>query len=467
MKNIKIVSALAALVMTMTACDDKLDIVPKGKTTLTKIADVELLLNQEFGTTESPASDLGMICNDAFPAWDDANSIMASPYSLNYANFKYDESVDRVALTVSDSRYTDLYKHINYMNVVIEKAAEAPDGDAYTKARIIAEAKVLRAYFHYLLVGVYAAQYDAATAAELGGVPYVTDTDVSSEKTKRGLAEVYDLLLEDCADEVIADLKDYVNDVCRVDKAFGNAVRAKVMMQMKRYPEALAYAKKALEYNNKLEDRSTVKTTGTWGIQNSSENNYLYMCGGTRACPTYATMPPESVQYFDENDYVRKYETGWSGPTWDAGSAISISGLEGGLLYANFGTMYNNMGIRTENMYAIIAECLIRAGEVKEGLEYVDRVRLRRIENPELWAQQSMTKTQAMEKFRQFHYVEFFVGYDNFFMMKRWNSEPEYARNITRTVGDQTFTLKPDSKLWILPFPANATRYNPSLTQNF
>lgn len=129
--------------------------------------------------------------------------------------------------------------------------------------------------------------------------------------------------------------------------------------------------------------------------------------------------------------------------------------------------MYNNMGIRTENMYAIIAECLIRAGEVKEGLEYVDRVRLRRIENPELWAQQSMTKTQAMEKFRQFHYVEFFVGYDNFFMMKRWNSEPEYARNITRTVGDQTFTLKPDSKLWILPFPANATRYNPSLTQNF
>lgn len=461
------ISALAALVMTMTACDDKLDIVPKGKTTLTKIADVELLLNRELSVGESPASDLGLICNDAFPAWADANSIMASPYSLSYAYFKYDESVDRVALTVSDSRYTNLYKHINYMNVIIEKAAVAPDGDAYTKARIVAEAKVQRAYFHYLLAGIYAAQYDAATASDLGGVPYVTDTDVSTAKTKRPLAEVYDLMLEDCADEVIADLKDYVNDVCRVDKAFGNAVRAKVLMQMKRYSEALPYAKKALEYNNKLEDRSVAKNTKKWGIKNSSENNYLYMVGGTRACPTYATMPPESVAFFDDNDYVRKYETSYSGPTWSAAGAISISGLPGGLCYQSFGTMYNNMGIRTENMYAIIAECLIRAGEVKDGLDYVDRVRLRRIEDPELWAQQSLTKAQAMEKFRQFHYIEFFDGYDNFFMMKRWNSEPEYARTITRTVDNQTFTLKPDSKLWILPFPSNATRYNTTLTQNY
>lgn len=461
------ISALAALVMTMTACDDKLDIVPKGKTTLTKIADVELLLNQEFFIGGSPADDLGLICNDAFPAWDDANSIMASPYSLSYAHFMYDEGVDRVALTVSDGRYTSLYKHINYMNVVIEKAAEAPDGDDITKARLIAEAKVLRAYFHYLLVGVYAAQYDASTAAELGGIPYVTDTDVSTQKTKLTLAEVYDKMLEDCTDEVISDMKDYVNDVCRVDKAFGNAVRAKVLMQMKRYSEALPYAKKALEYNNKLEDRSDVKVTGVWDMLNTSENNYFYMVGGTRACPTYATMPPESVAYFDENDYVRKYELGWRGPTWSADGAISISGLPGGLCYQSFGTMYNNIGIRTENMYFIIAECLIRAGEVKEGLEYIDRVRLRRIENPELWAQQSLTKAEAMEKFRQFHYVEFFDGYDTFYLMKRWNSEPEYARNITRTVGDQTFTLKPDSKLWILPFPSNATRYNSTLTQNY
>lgn len=28
-------------------------------------------------------------------------------------------------------------------------------------------------------------------------------------------------------------------------------------------------------------------------------------------------------------------------------------------------------------------------------------------------------------------------------------------------------TLSPDSPLWILPFPAKATRYNPTLTQNF
>ncbi len=30
-----------------------------------------------------------------------------------------------------------------------------------------------------------------------------------------------------------------------------------------------------------------------------------------------------------------------------------------------------------------------------------------------------------------------------------------------------TYTLSPQSPLWVQPFPANATRYNPTLTQNF
>lgn len=79
-----------------------------------------------------------------------------------------------------------------------------------------------------------------------------------------------------------------------------------------------------------------------------------------------------------------------------------------------------------------------------------------------------MTEQEAMERFRQFSLIEFFGGYDNFFCQKRWNSEENYKRTITRDLGESgSFSLSPDSKLWILPFPSKATRYNPTLTQNF
>ncbi len=469
--KLKYGAALALILSTATSCDDKLDIVPKGKTTLSSMTDIELLLNQEFSSPTPLYYDLGMICNESLSGFSPIPEIMSTPYSLNYAYLTYDEGVDRISLTNEDGRYSTLYKYINYMNVIIEKLAEC-DGEERAKSQLVAEAKSLRAYFHYILVNIHAKQYDEATAGTLGGIPYVTSTDVSVEKTKLTIAEVYNHLLEDCSDDVIANMKDYVDDVCRVDKAFANAVRAKILFQMKRYADAIPYAQAALKYNNNIEDRSTVRDEMVWNLHKTSANNYLYMYSGTPACPTFTTMPPESVTFFDENDFVRKYEIDFGEPTWNETYAMLYTGIEGGLCYSGWSTFYNNLGIRTENMYFILGESLIRTGKIREGLDYIDRVRVRRIEDPvkytEMYDTAPMTEQQAMELLRQFSYIEFFAGYDTFFNVKRWNSEPEYKRTITRDLGEYgTYSISPDSPLWVIPFPSNATRYNSSLTQNY
>ena len=51
--------------------------------------------------------------------------------------------------------------------------------------------------------------------------------------------------------------------------------------------------------------------------------------------------------------------------------------------------------------------------------------------------------------------------------MKRWNSEEDYKQTNTRMVNGKTYTLRPDSPMWVFPFPANAVNYNPTLTQNY
>jgi len=465
MKKI-LLPALIASALAVTSCDDKLDITPKGMTTLDNVADLELLLNQEYAFGNGPLNDIGMVCNDGFPAWYDMAELVASPQTLEYAYVTYDESIDRATIAESDSRYNSLYEQIYYCNVIIEKAPEASGSDA-VRNLIIAEAKIKRAYFHYLLVNIYARQYDEATAAALGGVPYVDFVNMEANKDKNTIAEVYAGILADCSDDVIAALPANA-DVMRAGKAFGNAVRAKVLMQMKRYDEAEDYAREALKYNNNLENRGVTATTGSWELPWNNNNNYLYIGGGARVALTYTCMSKELAAFFSPDDFVRKYEIGWNGmPTWED-SAVEYA-YPGGMIYTAFSNViFNNYGIRTEDMYYLLAEICIRDSRVDDGLNYVDQVQLRRIDGYQALKGTGLSMAQAMRKMQEAKKVEMYGTYNNFFDCKRWNTEADYRTSITRDLGEYgTYTISPDSPLWVIPFPANATRYNPTLSQNY
>ena len=71
----------------------------------------------------------------------------------------------------------------------------------------------------------------------------------------------------DCSDEYIADMyQKAVDNPFRGGAELGNGVRALVLLQMKRYDEALAYAQKALTFNDNIEDRSQVTVKGMWEL---------------------------------------------------------------------------------------------------------------------------------------------------------------------------------------------------------
>lgn len=456
------------LVLSMVSCEDQLDIVPKGKTTLDSVSDIELLLNQEYTLVTSPGEDIAMICNESLGLMQSVPQMLSQKNTLNYAYLTYNEDVDRVTLTQSDSRYTAAYEYINYMNVVIAKLPDA-SGDESAKTSLIAEARVLRGYFHWLLVNIYAAQYDETTAASKGGIPYVDDTDVSEQKTKLTLEATYQRILEDCSDEIIDELPDdNAGNVLRADRAFGNAVRAKVLMQMKRYSEALPYAIEALSLNGKIEDRTAIAEIGVWELPQDIADNYIYMRGGTRAAPFLETLSVESSNMFEEGDYVINYDGGWS----DLYGAI-FAGVSGCKMYFGFGASCNEYGINSDRMYYTAAECYIRTGEIRKGLEMIDRVRAFRVENYEHFTDQydatPLSEEDAMALLQKAKWIECVATYENFFDCKRWNTEAKYKRTIVRNLGDDygTYSISPESPLWIFPFPSNATRYNSSLTQNF
>ncbi len=457
----------AALTLMLASCERQLDIIPLGQTTLSKVDDLETLLNTDptLGSGDD-ALIFEVICNNIFAPWNTLDEYIGNHNCLEYAIFTSNETVDRAEMVTDSYLYSALYKRIYNMNVVISKMPDASNGTVEKKAQLVAEARVLRAWYHFLLVNMYAKQYDEATADALGGIAYVDNTDVSEQKTKLPLAKVYEKMLADCSDEVLANLiQSNVDDPCRFGVDFGYGVRAKVLFQMKRYDEALKYANLALAVNSQIEDRSGIASTMQWDLDYTSSNNYyLISSDGSNLGDYYGLcISPEVAGLFDPSDYRMIYES------WDTPYPEDLP--EGSLQYSGMGTVrYNVWGIRSETMYYLAAECMIRSGNVDGGLAQIDKVRELRIDPTgyKPFAGSGASKEEAMKLLQGSKRVEFLNTFENFCDRKRWNSEADYAESIVRDLGQYgTFELKPDSPLWVFPFPVNAVNHNSSLTQNY
>lgn len=457
----------ATLLLPLSACDDQLDIVPKGKVTLETIDELELLLNQEYKMEDYPADNLGIVSGETVGMFDQVTTVLSQTNTVKYALMTGSEEVDRATLTTSDQRYNSIYRYVNYMNVIISKMPDAV-GDDSRRAPLIAEAKVMRAYLHWLAVNIYAHQYDSdAAAASEGGVAYATTPDVTLLNEKLTLADTYRMILDDVSDEVISQLpEDHGDQVMRGDRAWGNAVRAVVLMQMKRYAEALPYAQEAIRLRPQMFDRSVIKTTGEWNQPQTSANNFVYMAGAAPIAPTMVMITQATDRMFEPGDYVINYDTSSS---WSLEYGKMYSGLDNIKMYMGWSTMCNVYGLTSEQLHYVAAECLIRTGRLTDGLELVDRVRALRVEDYDHYADlANPSEADAMELLQRAKWVECIGTPFNFFDIKRWNTEDGYRRTVTHRLGSLgTYTIAPESAIWVQPFPANAVRYNPTLTQNY
>lgn len=465
-KNKIYASAIVAASLMAGGCDSQLDIVPNGKTTFTTVEELESLLNQQWRIHDWE-TDFNILCGQILPA--NIEDTYNVSNSIEHAIMFGDESVNRADLTEEDSRYSFTYGHIYYMNVVISKAPDM-QGDEQKKKQIAAEAKVLRAWLHFLMVNFYAAQYDPATADHTGGIAYVDNTNSGEQKTKLTVAQVYEKILADCTDDIIKDLKQKIdNDPCRFEADFGYAVRARVLFQMKRYDEALEYARKAIALNGAIASRSGILQSGTWEKAFDEKDVYLFINSSnvvnSGVLSLVGAFSPDILSCFEEGDYLRDHTDAWE---WYDESDMN-TGIDGAMQYSGSSYRLNTYGIDAEQMYYVAGESLILTGKIDEGLEMIDRVRANRIdaEHYRPFKGSVSTEKEAMELLIKAKRVEFLVNYEYFFDCKRRNTMAGYARDIIHDCGKYgKFTIKPNSPLWIYPFPLDATTYNSSLTQN-
>lgn len=456
------------MMFSVTSCEEYTDITPKGSLvveTADQFHEMVSLPGRGY-----PINNFQYLSDDQWMR--EANVIGRTP-NIDILNFTFDESVDRVSLLSGSSFYNQAYNYINRWNTIIS-LVDNSKGDANTKQLAKAEAQIYRAYDHFLLVNTYAKGYDPNTAATDGGICIMDKFDLEAQPSKSTVAQVYDFIQRDI-EEALPYLQEKPLDVYHPSLAFAYAFKAKVHLFKREIAQAQAAAEKSLSYNNQIFDMVAYsKQGGPTAVAVPAANNievlsYMYMTGYNEMnFGQLYVISPELRTLFGTNDArFNLFFNSTSATNLDQGSNTAYWATQ----YTRF--FYPTVGMKTTEVYLILAECYARDNKFNEAVTVLNTLRAKRILSGMVNLEVPATRKETMELVINERRKELLLGFNRFFDLKRLNTETEFAKTITRvfplvnkTVPQKTYTLQPNSRLYIIPFPLSVLQKNPKLTLN-
>lgn len=488
MKRNTFISYLAATTFAFCACDNYLDLVPKGETTLNKTEDYLGLIEDMYGY---PIDATWYLCGEATSYNMELLNNYSSP--ITSTSFFWDEEFDRATyMTDTQDLYTMCYKRIAKYNILLENIQDS-EGNDNDKLVGIAQAKILRAYNYFYLINTYAKPYDPATADQERGVILRDAFNLEEEGVQKTIADAYRLIEQDIKD-ALPILPHKALNTFRPDKSFGYALKAKVHLFKREFDQALQSSLDCIreaegEGGHKLWDMNVEYQNGvakykemmpipmdmmieyggafygmfrtvasnmyfTHPYENSE--NLLYQHGLNQFSPSPSMIRKPVIDLFDRKSdlrYTFSMELMPTRPTAEAGS-INLN---------NQFVKWNCGGIKLSEVYLMAAECYARKGDKDNALKYVNEIRKNRFITKYYKELTANDANEAMKIVREERKRELLYTSNGFFDMRRFCTE--FNETLTREIEEKTYTLRPTSHLLTFPFPVAAMQ-NSNLIQN-
>ena len=463
MKNVTTILAICVVVM-LTGCNDYLDIKPKGEKIPTTVSDYETLLNYESVQKVS----------DTYPAYltDDVFLPDVAEGTATPGLNSVDQSIRNLYLfkkevfgdAQDDGFWFASYNRIYYYNTVIDNIMDADGSDEQQKLSIRAEALISRALEYLYLVNGYAKHYDVRTAESDPGVPLILDEDISKKNLVRAsVKDVYAQILFDLQTALPNLPVQAKGNAFRASKAAGYGVLAKMYLYMGNYAEALKAANEVLEINNSLLDLkkyAVVKPQSSIGRTNvpqdidNPENIYIKFAPYVYGLSSKVFGSDELISLFSEDDMrLQVYFTkNFRNIPTDK------------YVWAPY--LRANLAVSSPEIYLIAAECEAREGSVERAMSLINKLRDNRIKNntPLVATDRSDALQKVLEERRRELAMSGMVRYID---LKRLNQDSQSAKTVRHVTSEGTFTLEPNSPLYVLPIPAKVMRFNKnSMQQN-
>lgn len=462
------------------SCANFTEIEPKGQNILSTTQELEMILNNDYDCWVTDARVLSGDCiyNESENVIDLLNRSEKTRWSILLSWDEDGHDSQLADLMADDEVYSRCYNRINRIANPILSRVDFVTGSQDQKDLIKCEALLNRAIFHYIAVQKFAKAYDISYAATTPAIPYVLDTDnILEPQPKRSLQYVYEHILADIDLALtINGLPDRAINRMRLNKACAYAAKAMVLMSMQNSDEAAKAARNALDISDVIVDYNTMTTTYNSMLLNlpieilyrpllDCEEDYFSLI----TLEAGNGIPYDAWDFLEEGHAIHEKflteHTAWDGLMSPVATSLGMN-LVGTW---DLTSSWNSIGLKTTYMYLILAENAINNNDYDSAMGYLDKIREKRIDPQKYRPLQGSVsdKAEAIRHLKQTSHGECIFTYYNFVNKKRWSRLDDYKETYKREIGGVTYTLSPESNLWIFPFPQNVTGLNNNITQNY
>lgn len=446
------------IVFLVTSCKKYVELEPKGKITPTTLEDYKLLINNNtvlslcYGTNDFLTDDVSFLSSELIDKLSSDPLLRVYKWDADFYNANDD-----------DPEWNLFYKQIYTSNVIIDGVSNLKNADEREKNKLIAQAKVHRAYAYLCLINLYAEQFVAASANTDMGVPLLLIPDINQSLKRASVAMVYDQILDDLNSSIGA-LPEIAVSKTYPSKVAAYAILARAYLQMGNYEGAAHNANLALSIQGSLLNLNDVAAMAPPGfpfpgffMPASMDDPEVILIKSANNQDAPLSLSPELLNLFTDADLRKRLYT-FNGP--DLGSPE-------GTYYAYFAPLERRqVGPRVPEMMLIKAECLVREGKYEEGLDVANQLRRNRLQPAGFEPLTASNKEEALRKVLEERRRELFGRGFRLFDLKRLNLEAEFAKPIKHPLKGDTLILQPGDNRYIYPIAKKLTSMNEELLPN-
>lgn len=433
---------LAAALLSLTACNDFLDIQPIGKVMPQTGDEYRALLTfaysivpQDRGTATFRSDEVTM------EGETDANSLDSYLDIWRWNDVSPDEAT-------ASFNWRSFYQVSYIANTVIENQSSITEASEAEVGQLAGEAYMLRAYMHFLLVNLYADPYTHCEPDETAGIPLKLNSDIREVLSRNTVAEVYASILSDLDEaERLLNVETWPEgETYRFNTLSVNAFRARVCLYMGDWQRAYDYATDVVERHGTLEDMTT----------SSVLPNYYQSVEAILSMERLFNASSLGVGYVNP-DLMALYRSGDMRQT-KFYRQLSASAAE--VLKA--GTNEYRCTFRSAEFYLTAAEAATELDELDSARHYLTTLMQKRYAAalyPTYEAQvQVMTQDELREEIRDERFRELAFEGHRWFDLRR-TTRPE----LVKTYQGETYVLEQDDSRYTLRIPSEAIEANPGL----
>lgn len=380
----------------------------------------------------------------------DIGEVSSDGHYLRADYFQYLDDTEKNAYTWTHDRayfgvpsWDQSFNVILTVNMILDGLKKTSPSPTEQKKwnEVKGNALFTRARLFFELAQIWTPIYRAENAVSQLGIPLRLVSDITIPSTRPSLQQVYDQVINDLV-ESLALLPNLPIYKTRGSKIAVYGELAKTYLVKGDFKKARENANASLQLYHNLLDFNSLDPLATYIGLNNDE--VIYHCKGRPyVSAAYAYIEPSLFNLFDKDDLRR-----------DIYFAKNTDGT------ISFKGNYNNdnmvlfMGLATDELYLIRAECYAREGNTELAMKDLNTLLKSRWSNKVPFPK--FTAVDAEDALRQIlteRRKELILRGVRWSDLKRLNLEPEHATTLTREADGKEYTLEPNSYKYTFPIP--------------